>query len=159
MLTPILYVRGDAANPAGAGIKIIAHCCNNLGVWGAGFVLAVSKYWPKAERDYRAWCKEEYQQGPPMGAVQFSEVRDDVIVANIIGQFGVGSRDGIPPIRYPALARGLDGVGAKARALQATVHLPRLGCGLAGGEWSEVEPLIVAGISRRGVAAFVYDWP
>jgi O-acetyl-ADP-ribose deacetylase (regulator of RNase III) len=153
----ITYLQGDATRPAVDGPKIIAHCCNNLGVWGAGFVLAVSKRWPEAERTYREWYREE-NQGLPMGAVQFVPVGKDITIANIIGQFGVGWKDDVPPVRYPCLARGLDGVGIKAKQLEATVHLPRLGCDRAGGEWGKVEPLIAAAISRRGVAVFVYDF-
>jgi len=36
--------------------------------------------------------------------------------------------------------------------------MPRIGCGLAGGKWSEVEPLIESAIVDAGVAAYVYDF-
>lgn len=100
-MSSITYLLGDATDPQGPkGPKIVAHCCNNIGVWGAGFVLAVSKRWPEPEAEYRAWCREEYQIGPPLGAVQFVEVDSGVIVANIIGQSGTTWRQGVPPVRY-----------------------------------------------------------
>src|SRR5262245_22379163 len=46
-------VRGDATAPRVDGPKIIAHVCNDVGGWGAGFVLAVSRRWPEPERAYR----------------------------------------------------------------------------------------------------------
>ncbi|CAM5711440.1 hypothetical protein [Streptomyces coeruleorubidus] len=41
--------------------------------------------------------------------------------------------------------------------LGATVHMPRIGCGLAGGKWSRVEPLIEERLIRRGIQATVHD--
>ena len=44
-MTPITYIVGDATRPIGDGPKIIAHCCNTVGAWGAGFVMAISNRW------------------------------------------------------------------------------------------------------------------
>ncbi|MFJ6385555.1 hypothetical protein ACIQI7_36810, partial [Kitasatospora sp. NPDC092039] len=49
----ITYVRGDATTPQGKGVKVIAHVCNDLGGWGKGFVLALSRRWPEPEAAYR----------------------------------------------------------------------------------------------------------
>lgn len=75
----------------------------------------------------------------------------------MIAQKGVRTRDGVPPIRYDALKRCLEILAVEARKLQATVHLPRIGCGLAGGKWESVEPLIREAMPDTGV--FVYDLP
>jgi O-acetyl-ADP-ribose deacetylase (regulator of RNase III) len=40
------------------------------------------------------------------------------------------------------LETGLNAVAEQARKLSATVHMPRIGCGLAGGEWSKVEAIV-----------------
>ncbi len=45
----------------------------------------------------------------------------------------------------------------KAVELGASVHMPRIGCGLAGGRWPRVEPLIVERLVRRGIEVTVYD--
>lgn len=39
----ILYIKGDATAPIGSGVKVITHICNDIGGWGKGFVLALSK--------------------------------------------------------------------------------------------------------------------
>ncbi len=36
----------------------------------------------------------------------------------------------------------LENIGDKAIELNASVHMPRIGCGLAGGKWESIEPLI-----------------
>jgi hypothetical protein len=70
----------------------------------------------------------------------------------------LGRSRGLPPIRYEAVAEFLKQVAAKAVELGARVHMPRIGCGLAGGEWSLIEPLIEEQLCRRGVLVTVYDF-
>jgi hypothetical protein len=48
------YVIGDATEPQGAGPKVLAHCCNDLGRWGAGFVVALGRRWPITKKAYEA---------------------------------------------------------------------------------------------------------
>ncbi|MEU8679992.1 hypothetical protein [Streptomyces sp. NPDC048611] len=48
-------------------------------------------------------------------------------------------------------------VAGKAQELGASVHMPRIGCGLAGGTWSRVEPLVAARLTRCGIPVTVYD--
>jgi O-acetyl-ADP-ribose deacetylase (regulator of RNase III) len=91
--------------------------------------------------------------------VQFVSVSPDTEVANMIGQHGIRKSQGVPPIRYDALETALKTVGEKAQTENASVHLPRIGCGLAGGEWSKIEPLIEGQICASGVPVFVYDLP
>jgi hypothetical protein len=35
--------------------------------------------------------------------------------------------------------------------------MPRIGCGLAGGRWEQIEPLIHRNLTARGIAVTVYD--
>jgi hypothetical protein len=35
--------------------------------------------------------------------------------------------------------------------------MPRIGCGLAGGRWDRVEPLVRVALVHRGVSVTVYD--
>ena len=51
----IRYVTGDATRPQGEGPQIIAHVCNDLGRWGKGFVVAISKRWPQPREQFLAW--------------------------------------------------------------------------------------------------------
>ena len=48
----IHYRVGDATAPVADGPKIIAHICNDIGAWGRGFVLAISRRWPEPEKAY-----------------------------------------------------------------------------------------------------------
>jgi O-acetyl-ADP-ribose deacetylase (regulator of RNase III) len=80
----IKYIEGDATQPQGKENKIIVHVCNDIGGWGKGFVVAISKRWPEPEQKYREWYKsgENFE----LGNVQFVQVEDNLWVANLIGQ-------------------------------------------------------------------------
>ena len=135
----VKYVIGDATRPQGDGTKIICHICNNIGAWGAGFVLAVSKRWDEPEESYRDMNPEDRK----LGSVMVIPVEDDILVANIIAQQGIYPDDsGLPPIRYTAVRAALTAVNDLAVKINATLHMPRIGCGLAGGRWEDIEKII-----------------
>jgi O-acetyl-ADP-ribose deacetylase (regulator of RNase III) len=96
---PLRIVRGDATSPRAKGPKLIAHICNDLGGWGKGFVLAVSRRRPEPEQDYRRWHRERAGNNFGLGAVQVVRVRPDTWVANMIGQHGMRRGSADPPIR------------------------------------------------------------
>src|ERR1044072_1671109 len=50
----ISYLKGDATSPQAKGVKLICHICNDLGGWGKGFALAISRRWDEPEEKYRA---------------------------------------------------------------------------------------------------------
>jgi O-acetyl-ADP-ribose deacetylase (regulator of RNase III) len=158
-MTPITYVIGDATGPQAAGPKIIVHVCNDVGGWGRGFVVALSRRWPEPEQRYRAWHRGETSQPFALGQVQFVQVASDIWVANLIGQRDIRTCAGVPPIRYDALRQGLRTVSSETQRLSATVHMPRIGCGLAGGRWEEVGVIIEQELMCHGVAVTVYDLP
>ena len=162
--TTVRYVVGDATRPEGEGLKILAHCCNNVGGWGAGFVVALSKRWTRPEREYREWATRhgEVKFRAMLGAMQLVPVEDDIYVANIIGQHGMGRGTDGPPIRYDAISKGFGFIAQFAKEhpeRNVSVHAPRLGCGLAGGDWSEIEPLFDLHFVAHGIPVTVYDFP
>ena len=130
-MTTISYVIGDATAPVSEGPRIIAHICNDVGGWGRGFVLALSQRWKQPEAAYRQWHRERDSNNFGLGAVQLSMVEPDLWVANIIGQHNIRETADGPPVRYWAIEAGLAELADDARAMGATVHMPRIGCGLA----------------------------
>lgn len=158
IMARIRYLKGDATSPQAKGPKVIAHICNDRGGWGRGFVEAVSRRWPEPEAAYRRWHRGRAGNDFGLGAVQIVQVKPDVWVANMIGQHGLKtSRSSGPPIRYEAVRECLRRLAAEAAGLGASVHMPRIGCGLAGGRWDRVEPLIAAELAGHGVPVTVYD--
>ncbi|MFB6579870.1 hypothetical protein ACFCYC_21090 [Streptomyces sp. NPDC056402] len=80
-----------------------------------------------------------------------------VIAANMVGQRGIRTGSGGPPVRYDAVERCLAALADRAVELGASVHMPRIGCGLAGGKWARIEPLITGALCARDVEVTVYD--
>ncbi|MFB7583602.1 macro domain-containing protein [Streptomyces hydrogenans] len=158
-MTEIAYVRGDATAPRGKGVRIVAHVCNDLGGWGKGLVLAVSRRWPEPEAAFRRWHRERAANDFGLGAAQFVQVAPHLWVANLVGQRGIrtGRSTGVP-VRYEAIDRALGRLADKAVELGASVHMPRIGCGLAGGRWERVEPLVRERLVERGIPVTVYDF-
>jgi O-acetyl-ADP-ribose deacetylase (regulator of RNase III) len=86
-------------------------------------------------------------------------VDENVWVANMIGQHAIQRTGRQPPIRYEAIEEALGKVAGHALNLGASVHMPRIGTGLAGGDWALIEPLIEKKLCERGVDVTVYDLP
>ncbi|MDR6488204.1 O-acetyl-ADP-ribose deacetylase (regulator of RNase III) [Chryseobacterium vietnamense] len=42
--------------------------------------------------------------------------------------------------------------------LMMNIHMPRIGCGLAGGKWEEIEPIIERALLKKDVEVYVYDF-
>lgn len=122
-----------------------------------GFVLALSKKWKSPEQKYRQWYKSE--ENFNLGEVQFVQVEDQLWVANLIGQHKIRKDEkGNPPIRYRAVEQGLAAVAEKAASLSASVHMPRIGCGLAGGKWEKIVPLIQKTLIKSQIRVTIYDF-
>lgn len=135
----ITYVEGDATQPVLAGRPgIIVHCCNDLGRWGSGFVLALDARWPEPRKSYLE--KTVYQ----LGSVDFIRVvrPANLYVANLIGQHGTRGPFNEHPVKYDAIFEGLKVVASVARISDSGLHFPRMGAGLAGGHWPVIEGLI-----------------
>ncbi|MBF6422894.1 macro domain-containing protein [Nocardia farcinica] len=160
MASAIVYLTGDATAPTAPGPKIIAHIVNDAGRWGRGFVTAISRRWPVPEQRYRQWHRDRADNDFALGAVQLIAVDDELHVANMVGQHGIRTaRTATAPIRYDALDHCLIHLATAATDLGATVHMPRIGTGLAGGTWNRVEPLLVDRLIGHGVAVTIYDLP
>lgn len=168
-MLPIQFIDGDATTPEADDNKIIAHVCNDIGAWGAGFVRTLSDRWPEPEREFRRWYHDRADSGFRLGAVQLVRFETELWVANMAGQHGIRTRAGIrtesgtepagsgPPIRYEAVREALHTLAEHTLRLDASVHMPRIGCGLAGGTWDRVEPMVVQALTARGIRTVVHD--
>ena len=152
----IIFIKGDATAPSSKGTKIIAHICNDIGGWGKGFVLALSKKWSEPERSYRKWyqSRDRFE----LGEMSLIQVEPYIYVANMIAQRGIKTGSKGAPIRYDAVEKCLSTLSKEATKLNASIHMPRIGCGLAGGRWEEIEPLIEKALLRYGISVYVYDF-
>lgn len=155
-MSEIIYKVGDATQPQCDGDKIIAHICNNIGAWGRGFVMAISTRWPSTRQAYSELLKTYGVSS--LGLIQLIPVEDHIYVCNMVAQKGIRSTNNPTPIRYAALDECLRKLATVAKEKDATVHMPRIGCGLAGGTWPKVERIINNTLIESGVDVYVYDY-
>lgn len=181
----INYVEGDATEPVGDGAKCIVHCCNDVGAWSAGFVLAISKKWTHVQNAYLIWAgkltRNQVSNTTKYGATgsfklgQVQWVGTDTSafmpnqtwVFNLIGQQDVGIKKvggvDIPPVCYRAIKEGLARIkayymGAVNNKNAFSLHMPRMGCGLAGGKWEHIESILNEVFGDTDIQITVYDW-
>ena len=150
------FTKGDATLPNGSNLRYILQIVNNEGKYGAGFSGSLARRWPKVETEYRSWWRERFGK-LRLGDIQVVQILSDLVVINMVAQKGIVGPENSKPIDYAALKACLAKAGAEISNYNASVHMPRIGCGLAGGTWEDVEPLIEAELLKRGISVTVYD--
>ena len=102
-----------------------------------------------------------------LGQVQTVEIKPFLWVVNMIGQRGCGSRNftvgttkfTIQPVKYEALRECLIRTAQIAIEKDASIHCPKFGSGLAGGNWGVIESLIQQIlVDAAGLSVTVYNW-
>jgi Zn-dependent peptidase ImmA (M78 family) len=154
----IVYLRGDATEPRGPGKKIIAFVINDKGrSWGAGFARAIQRKWPFVLDEFQTRMTQNRSEFV-LGNVNRSVIDSETTVFEMIAQRGYGESNR-PRIRYAALEACLKKLGKEASGSGASVHMPRIGCGQAGGSWLVVRELIESTLLQRGVRVNIYELP
>lgn len=159
-------IKGDVTNPVGEGIKIIPHIISDLGVCGAGVAKAIVEKWPLVKKDI-SWERQrrDIQRGEVIVSSLLSE---DIVVVSMIAQKGLRSKENLHPIRYLDLAKAMNEVlvfindvkydhvdiGDKDKI---SIHCPKFGSGLAGGDWKFIEKLIQEIWVDNGIDVTVYE--
>jgi len=153
------YVEGDMfaeIKKAPPGHKIlIPHVVNNLGRWGAGFSGPLGEAFPIARSSYEKHIADGWERlGSVIGPFMANE---SIFVAGMVAQDGVGTQE--RRVRYNALVQCMELLGRYLEGDSMTIHCPKFGCGLAGGNWDFIEELIRDCWIRRGIKVTVYWLP
>lgn len=157
--TRIKFLRGDALQPRSDGKQIIAHVVNDKTPnWGGfGFAYEVKRRIPSVQDTFRNWAISN-RENLTLGKIHLSPLSNDLTIVSMIAQHGYGpSRK--PGIRYEALKYCLDQLAEIALTKRASVHMPRIGGGQAGGNWAIIEELIDDALVRRGIDVTIYTLP
>ena len=76
----------------------------------------------------------------------------------LIAQEGFG-QSLFPRIRYAALAECFKRVTRHASETTASIHMPKIGTGAAGGDWSTIEEMLDDVMVRADLSVTVYELP
>jgi len=125
------------------GYNFIVHCCNDIGVMGAGVAKALYTKWPAVKTKYLELFEKESLK---LGDIQLVNVEPKLIIANMIGQHGIKENNkDRPPIRYGSIALAMNKITRLCHYLandDCHIHAPKFGSDLAGGKWEIIEALI-----------------
>ena len=158
-MAKIHYIIGDATLPieTEAENRLIVHCCNTLGAWGAGFVVPLANRYPLAKEEYKKFINENKGKSI-LGEVNEVPVGKHLYIENLMGQSFLRKKpNGDIPCNYVAIETGFLNIIKKHKE-NFSVHMPRIGCGLAGGDWKTIENIIYRTfIDIADVDVYVYD--
>lgn len=120
---------------------IIVHGCNAQGVMGSGVAKDMKETYPEAFLAYR---KAYEEKGLRVGDIIWVKVKNDplLMVANAITQEFYGRDTNRVYVSYPAIEEAFNAIGVAARKYSLDVHYPKIGAGLANGDWSIIEAII-----------------
>lgn len=123
--------------------QIIVHGCNAQGVMGSGVAKLIRDKYPKAFSIY----KDVYsRQGLNPGEINFTYTGGKYIV-NAITQENYGRDSGVIYVSYDAVRKCMREVNILARQTGSdTVAMPKIGAGLAKGDWN-----IISGIIKQEI--------
>jgi hypothetical protein len=145
---------------------IIPHVCNNIDLFGGGFAAAVSQKYPIVKQNYHLLGSNFLKNNP--GYVQFIKVETgkshnhQLIFANMIAQNGIRSPTNPRPLNYWSLCKSMISINQYIQQNFADenpvqIHAPKFGCGLAGGNWSFINDLIIDIWKNISVCVYEYN--
>jgi O-acetyl-ADP-ribose deacetylase (regulator of RNase III) len=143
----VIYKKGDLFQ---APETIIAHGCNCSGGFGSGIAGQMAKYHPKAKIAYLEKYKEEYSWN--LGEVQFV-FSNSKIIANCATQFAYFPRT-ICHADYTAIEMAMNEVKKYAKLSRLTIAMPKIGAGLAGGDWNIIRAILEKVFDDYDVAVY-----
>ena len=161
----ISYVDGDVTDVetirkhTPEGRVIIPHVLTLSGGFGAGVAGSIATRWPDVRRGWLQFLDESQAKRAEgerlMGSVLILPAEEGIYIANMAAQRGFRHSKNPVPLDYDALRNGL----AFIRGLpwpDVSVHMPKVGCGLAGGDWDKVEPIVSE--TLKDMKVYVYNF-
>lgn len=133
---PVIEFKGDLLE---SDCDVIIHCCNCFNRMGSGIAKALADKYPgirEADNMTKAGDKKK------LGSFSFYS-EGDVHIFNLYGQYRYGTEK--RQVNYEALIKGLYSIKKFIEESEIDVRkigTYQLGCGLAGGNWEIVKPII-----------------
>lgn len=132
----IKYIDGDLLKLSG-DFDVIGHCANCYHSMGSGIAPQIKSKFPEA---YKVDCDTKKGDLGKLGTISYTTGTTPIVV-NLYGQFDyTGRRSGQMDLDYAALRSSLRLM--KEKYTGKRIGLPKIGAGLAGGDWSIIEKII-----------------
>lgn len=144
----IKYVQGDLFD---ASEQVIAHGCNCSGGFGSGVAGIIARKYPGVRN---AYMDKFHDSGWKLGEIQpvFSITADKYIV-NCATQQAYLPR-GVCHADYEAIATAMLSVKEFAQQKGLSIAIPKIGAGLAGGDWNIIENILETVFSDYDITVY-----
>lgn len=118
-------------------IEVLVHGCNCFCTMGKGVAKIIKEKYPEV---YKADCNTNYGDFNKLGTIDTVYCIDGSIIINAYTQYKYCSHK--PMLDYDALRLCLRKINQNYILKTRKIGLPKIGCGLAGGEWDLVKLII-----------------
>lgn len=131
----------------------ITHCCNCCCVMGAGIALQIKQQYPEA---FIADCKYLLTGDQrKLGTFSFAKTPHGIIY-NLYGQHKYGGKGVL--VEYPFIEQGLIAIEkAMVKDNKKILGMPWIGCGLAGGNKTEIRNILDKVFGNSSVDVVIYE--
>jgi O-acetyl-ADP-ribose deacetylase (regulator of RNase III) len=142
----MIEIKGNIIQLALEGyFDVIVHGCNCFNTMGAGLALQIRNNFPEAyQADQRTGLGDKYKLGSFTRAeIVRPNTRFDVVNAYTQYRYGKGG----PHVNYLAIFDVFTKIAHHYNGKR--IAYPKIGCGLAGGEWNKVVPIIETALTGQ----------
>jgi len=150
----IVYRKGDLTK---SGANVLIHGCNCHHTMGSGVAQALRAAWPKC---YTADIMQtKIADGTKMGSWSScgKATPEEPLIINLYTQYNYGTHQ--RQLNYEAVATGMLRIARRLEELDHDMNwriaMPRIGAGLAGGDWNIIELMINGAFEDRKVEVWV----
>jgi O-acetyl-ADP-ribose deacetylase (regulator of RNase III) len=152
----VFEFKGNLITSAEAGkVDIIVHGCNCFATMAAGIAASIASSFPEAKKADKAWKTKTHKERLGHFTEAKIAVKNDkeLIVVNAYTQYSPG-----PDFKMHALKNFLKEIVEKYgnEEKPKIIGLPKIGCGIAGGDWNEVKPVIESALAKNFIVYFFY---
>lgn len=152
----LTFVKGDVLDAIISGNVVIPHIINDKARswWKKGFAGQLLKKWPILHEDFHSWITED-PLNLKLGHSKVCQVKPEIFVNSMVAQRGYGYSN-TSRVNYEALEKCFQQLCLFCKEKRATVHMPRIGTGEAGGSWEIISELLEETICKNKIPVTVY---
>lgn len=143
----IILKQGDLMQ---APEDIIAHGVNCRGVMGSGVARLIKEQYPKA---YYAYMDKADWEGWRTGEMQVVLAPNGKWIANCATQDAYLPR-GVCHADYDGIRDAMETLKSFAKAKGLSIAMPKIGAGLAGGDWNKIQAILAEVFNDYNVTVY-----
>ncbi len=146
-------VKGDLIDLATEGkFDVIAHGANCFRTMGRGIAAQIKSHFPEA---YDADCRTAFADRVKLGSCTAATVRwSEEIRFDVVNAYTQYDYRGSNPLDYKALRSCMRWLGDTYAGRR--IGMPKIGAGLAGGDWTRIEKIIEEELGDEDVT--IVEW-